>query len=263
MKNQFKRMVSIRLKLALFSILGLVISLQSCNDSSSVHLVNGEDNYYELTELPDTEAGRQLKAHITTMVAHGEDAESKYQASLNELRKDSTMYETVYSAYEKFSENKYMERILLTETLKELRTTDALNFLNDIATATVPAEKSVDSEYSTRGNEVVIRVTAIEGITLLANNENEEARKLLLNLTENSDLTIKQMAVRGYLTSIKSDDELKREMEVFRRKLPEDLQWMISTKSTDITTVPHPDMPEDFHLDKKNQDKKDTPIIKN
>jgi len=152
-----------------------------------------------------------------------------------------------------------MLRTMLTEGLKELRSPGALAHLNDIAKEKIPADQRPENtEIDTRTDEVVIRITAVEGIAILAANRSAEAENSLLELTGHEDLTVRQMAARGYLNSPLGNVEEK--LQVLRRKLPQTEHWYLTTKTTDIKQVQHPDMPAEFKLESKTPT--DAPRVK-
>lgn len=148
---------------------------------------------------------------------------------------------------------------MLMETLKELRSETSLDYLYEFASKNIPRDTEPDNpELDTRLDEIIIRITAVEGIGLLAKRKNEEADKMLLRLSYHEDLTVRQMAVRNYLLSPVGNVEEK--MELLYKRLPKDEHWYITTTSTDIKKVEHPEMPEEFEI--KINETKDTPKIR-
>ena len=99
-------------------------------------------------------------------------------------------------------------------------------------------------------DEVVIRVTAVEGLSMLAAQRSQEADDLLLRLiSTHEDLTVRQMAARGYLASPLGN--AKERAQRLRQVLPAREHWYITTELTNIRRVPHPAMPATFDLDTK------------
>jgi hypothetical protein len=238
----------------------ILIILTGClgNNSKDKVLV-GTQAEDTVLYFPNTEQGYKLKRHLFTMVGHGDNAEELYQQSLERLRQDSTTLPTVIQVYEATPESEYLQRILLVQTVKDLGTDSSFAFLNAIAKSQIPPEKSPYQEYSTVNEEIIIRSTAIEGLTVLAQRGNGEAARLLYDLINLENITLKQMAIRGYLLS---QDSKTRQAEAakLKERLPQNLHWLVTDKLTDIRTALHPDMPDTFKLNE--QKKSDTPHIK-
>ena len=203
------------------------------------------------TIYPNTAAGKVVQEHIRASMGQGEDAEARYQQSLSLLRKEPGAGEALYITYTKVPEQYYLMRTLLVEGLKELHSPDALKYLTEIANQKIPANRLPENaEINTRQDEVVIRITAVEGISALAADSVEAAEKVLIALTGHEDLTVRQMAVRGYLGSKFGNP--KEKIETLRRRLPEQEHWYITTDTTNIRQVPHPKMPDNFKLEPTN-----------
>ena len=238
----------------------VICTLFSCKDDGSKDRLETPGNsIYTLPVFPNTSQGQQLKRHILLMSAYGDDAETNYQSSLAVLRRDSAISTTIYSTYLKVKDDQYLLRTLLVETLKEIQSPRNLVTLSEIANSQIPPEKSKNPEQSTRVNEIIIRSTAVEGISALAQKQDSAARRTLLALSDNPELTLRQMAIRGYLASL-SQREQRAEIDRLKKKMPQDQHWMITPDTTDIRKVPHPKMPDSFEL--KTRTPKNTPKIK-
>ena len=228
----------------------LVAGQAGCQRQSAVLSVD-KSSQSQLEKLyPNTPAGERVKAHMHASMENGEGAEGRYQESLTKLRSEPGAAEALYETYRKVPPEDYMLRTMLTQGLKELRSPGALPYLSSIATEKIPAKLHPENtETDTRTDEVVIRITAVEGISMLAD-RSADAERILLEMTGHGDLTVRQMAARGYLNSPLGNVEEK--MQALRRKLPPSEHWYITTKTTDIKQVPHPGMPAEFKLDSKN-----------
>lgn len=238
------------------------LTLTNCSNKSIDKLDISNNSNDTLPDFPNTPAGQILKKHIQLMSAYGEDAEFNYQASLVALRKDSTMNNLIFEVYKRTNPDQYLLRSLLVESLKELKLISSLGMLNEIASSQIPAETSNNPEYSTRENEILIRSTAIEGISYLVQDQTPEARNFLFALIDSKDITLRQMAIRGYLSSYNTEKEVEVEINKLKKKLPEEDHWMITTRTTDIKTVPHPTMPDSFNLKNINKNN-NSPKTKN
>jgi hypothetical protein len=245
--------------LALIGVCALMISQTGCGPRKSKLGGDSTSQSQIETLYPNTPAGQRAKEHMQASMAYGEDAESKYQESLGKLRAEPGAADALYETYQKIPAENYLLRTMLIEGLKELRSPGALAHLKEIAGAKIPPNQHPkDTEVDTRADEVVIRITAVEGISILAANQSEEADKILLELTGHEDLTVRQMAARGFLGSSSGNSEEK--MQMLRRKLPEAEHWYLTTKTTDIKTVQHPEMPKEFNLETKRP--ADAPQVK-
>lgn len=247
-----KNFENIFTKLLLFAGLCTLIAGQTgCRRGASVLSVDPSSQSQLEKLYPNTPAGERVKEHMHASMGHGEDAEAKYQESLTKLRAEPGAADALYETYRKVPAENYMLRSMLTEALKELRLPAALAHLNDIAREKIPADRLPENtEIDTRTDEVVIRITAVEGIAILAANRSTEAENTLLELIGHEELTVRQMAARGYLNSPLGHVEEK--LLVLRRKLPPAEHWYLTTKTTDIKQVQHPQMPPDFKLQTGN-----------
>lgn len=197
---------------------------------------------------PKTPAGRQIKQHLTAMAAVGVDAEANYQQSLASLRANPEVTPVLADVYSAIPEEDYFRRTLIVETLKEMRSLKVLPYLSRIATAPIPEDRLPENtEVNTREAEIVIRITAIQGLSILAANSSAEANDLLLELVGHDELTVRQMAARGFLGSSIGDEREK--LKVLYERVPKQEHWYLTTKPTEIRKVQHPDVLPEFDLD--------------
>lgn len=256
MKNLENTVAKFFLLVGLFT---LIASQAGCQRGKSVLSLDSSSQSQLEKLYPNTPAGERVKEHMHASMGHGEDAEAKYQESLTRIRAEPGAADALYETYRKVPAENYMLRTMLTEGLKELRSPGALAHLNDIAKEKILADRYPENtEIDTRTDEVVIRITAVEGIAILAANRSADAENTLLELTGHEDLTVRQMAARGYLNSPLGNVEEK--LQLLRRKLPPSEYWYLTTKSTDIKQVQHPEMPAQFKLETKNPT--DAPQVK-
>ena len=197
---------------------------------------------------PETPAGRQIKEHLTAMAGVGEDAEANYQKSLAAMRANPNVTPVLAEVYAAIPEEDYFRRTLVVEALKEMRSVDALPYLARVATAPIPEDRLPENtEVNTRENEIVIRITAVQGLSVLAAQESGEASDLLFELVGHDELTVRQMAARGYLgSSIGSTDEKLKQLY---ESVPDEEHWYLTTKLTEIREVQHPEVLPEFDLE--------------
>jgi hypothetical protein len=255
--KKFRNIIS--LLFLLISLLSVNVFNAGCNNSSSALVLDSSSRSKLDTIFPNTAVGQMLKKHINAAMGNGENAESIYQQSLSVLRADTAAAEGLYTIYRKVPPANFMLRTMLAESLKELHSPNALAYLGNIAKEKIPDNLYPENaEINTKQDEIVIRITAVEGISKLASDSVAAAEKLLIELTGHDDLTVRQMAVRGYLQSAFGNRDKK--IEELKAKLPKEEYWYITADTTAIKKVKYPEMPAQFNLETKNAS--NTPKIK-
>lgn len=201
--------------------------------------------------FPITDAGSMLKKHMDVAVGHGKDAETIYQTSLRALRaRAQEVTPLLLNSYRSMPEQQYMARWLVAETLRELRTPIALEALHEIARDPIPEERWRDySHRFSQDQEAAIRVTAVEGLGLLAQGGEQRADQYLLEFVNHKNLAVRRTAIRAYLAAGK--DYMTRQ-STMQRILPKEDHPLITLDTTDPTKIPYPDIPEKFDLRKPN-----------
>lgn len=241
-------------RLRLLATLFLVsVFLVRCQGNNAQLTMDGTSKTNVEEVLPDTPAGNLVRQHLRLSMGNGEDAEVKYQQSLTDLRAEPEAVSILSAAYKKVPEENYLYRNMLVEALKQLHSGEALASLNSIASERIPEDRNPENEeMDTRIDETVIRLTAVEGISLLATDSLVDADKALRLLIGNKNLSIRQMAVRGYLQSAIGDNEEK--IQELYNLIPKEEHWYITNEATNIKEVAHPDMPENFEIKTRETD---------
>ena len=178
----------------------------------------------------------RVRATIARMSAQGPDAEWEYQAALRALAGEPDVAAVVASFYRATPEDQYIERWSHVHLLSDLRDRSALAVLEAIVSAPIPAEKAPDMvTYSTVGEEVMIRTTAIEGITRLAVEGDREALELLLRFAQHETFSVRRAAIQGYVEAAgpNARDEL-------RDRLAEEDRFILDIRRADVQDVPQP-----------------------
>jgi hypothetical protein len=211
--------------------------------------------------FPNTPAGAQLRAHLAASVGTGEAAERAYQDSLVALRANPEVVAAISETYRRTPEELYLHRQLLVQTLKELRIGEALVALDEIAAQPIPPERftAANAEHSSREEELIIRSTALEGIVALKDVDGAAEQRLVRYL-DHEELTMRQLAVRGWLAAVDGEARAARAAEL-RSRLPAAEHWLITAELTDIRSVPHPDLPERFDLDSVSESPQEAPRL--
>ena len=174
---------------------------------------------------------------ISLMAASGPDAELNYQAALRMLaRKPDAAVAAVAEMYRATSEDQYITRWAQVQLLSDLREKAALDFFEKILAEPIPPEKAPDMiTYSTVGEEVMIRTTAIEGITRLAATGDRQALQLLRKYAQHEVFSIKRAAVQGYLETAGPDAR-----DQLRKTLRAQDHTILDIRRRDVHEVPQP-----------------------
>lgn len=200
--------------------------------------------FEQVKDFPNTEVGNMLEEHFGIMVSVGENAEEKYQSSLEQLRGQiPEVIRLISDVYHKMDTTRYFKRWLLVETLCELRSDSTLSLLAEIVFSPIPKEMWSDPESFSQDKESDIRVTAMDGISFLAKNGNKNAEELLTKFFQHDDLSVRRRAIRGYLNI---GDNYKERVSYLKRIISKNDHWLISLDVTDPKTVPYPDIPENL-----------------
>jgi len=191
----------------------------------------------------------QVRAAIATMSAAGQAAEANYQAELLALVSNpQAAIAAIGNMYRTTPEDAYIARWSQVHLLSDLRQNAALELFDSILSTPIPPEKMPNMiTYSTVGEEVMIRTTAIEGITRLAAKGDHKALDLLRKYVKHEALSVKRAAIQGYLETGGSNAR-----EELRKILPEKDEWLLDIRRMDVHDVPQPQI-------EKASDTKDQP----
>jgi hypothetical protein len=186
-------------------------------------------------EGPDS-LSSHIRAAIDHMSAQGPEAESNYRAVVRALAAEPRAVEALAATYRATPEDQYIERWARVNLLSDLRDNNALSVLDHILSTPIPPEKSPDMiTYSTVGEEVMIRTTAIEGISRVAESGNRQALELLLKHTQHDNFSVRRAAIQGYLAAAGPDAR-----EELRKRLPERDHFILDIRRADVQDVPQP-----------------------
>jgi hypothetical protein len=186
---------------------------------------------------PDNRLNEQIVEAVNRMGGVGDDAEANYQAALNTLRQNAAeVVSIITSEYRDLPENQHLDRWSLIQLLTELRHPASLPVLNEILSSRIPPERSNDPHsFTTVGEEVMIRTTAVEALTQISADENREALELLLRHTRHENFSVKRACIQGYLAS-GGENALQTLLEV----LPESDRFILNIRRADVRDVPQP-----------------------
>lgn len=156
---------------------------------------------FSLKENHDNALKEKIVNAINLMGATGEDAEYNYQKALDALcRRSKEVIAILASEYKNLAKDRYLDRWSLVQLMAELKDPSSLPILDDILTSQIPPEESKDPHsFTTVGEEVMIRTTAVDAIALIAADKNSQALDLLLKHARHDNFSVKRTSIQGYL----------------------------------------------------------------
>lgn len=191
--------------------------------------------YVEL--FPDTDLGRRLRDHMIALAMPAEmpaEADRRYAESLEGLRRSPTeVADLLTAAYREIEPTRYYERWGLAKTLADLQAPAAYDTLAQIARAPLPPERNEDlHHFSTREEEVIIRLRALEGLALLAAQGHKAADADLLSLAidrPDSNSAIQTRAIKAYL---RAGPDYEARAKLLRGRLPKRMHGIVTLDVT-------------------------------
>ena len=182
-----------------------------------------------------------IKEAINRMGSVGDNAETEYQDSLNKLRPlTKKIVPLIAEAYQNLPEKQYIDRWSLVQLLLELREPSSLSVLDEIVSSPIPPERSKSPMgISTRGEETMIRTTAIEAIAQIAAGGDRDATEMLLNYVKDESFSVKQAAIQA-CRSVGREDTQK----ALLKALPEKEHRLLDIERRDVWEVPQPQAKE-------------------
>jgi hypothetical protein len=170
----------------------------------------------------------ELRAFLGIMYATGEDAEDRYHQALEGLRSRAPeIMVALVGAYAKASESDYPHRHALVQVASALRHDAALPFLSVVVSSPFPEEQSEDTDsFSTVAEETIIRMSAVDGIAVLASKGNKEAIEALMSFLTIPSFSIRRASVMGLLDA----GDGRRLRKRMRALIPEDQHFIFDLK---------------------------------
>lgn len=187
---------------------------------------------------PDNPLNERIVKAINMMGGVGNDAEANYQAALDTLRKQSSEVVRIVAAeYKDLPEDQYLDRWSLIQLLAELKAPSSLPILDDILSSQLPPEQSKNPHsFSTVGEEIVIRTTAVEAVTRIAADKNKKALEVMLKHAQHKNFSVKRASIQGYLAYGGKDAR-----KVLVKVLPKKDQSILDIRRMDVREVPQAD----------------------
>lgn len=194
-----------------------------------------EQHPFEFREYGNDPLTERIVEAINRMGGVGEDAERNYQSALEALREQSEKVIAIVTAeYRDLPKDQYLDRWSLVQLLAELRDPASLPVLDEILSERIEPERSKDPHsFTTVGEEVMVRTTAVEAITRIAADGSQQALELLLKHAQHENFSVKRAAIQGYLAQA---GENARERLV--RVLPPEDHFILDIRRQDVREVP-------------------------
>jgi len=183
----------------------------------------------------DKELKERIIETINQMGDFGDNAEGVYQESLKRLQTDAEKVVSIIGEeYETLPESQYNNRWSLIQLLAELKHPTSLSILDKILSNPIPPEKSKTPQYfSTRGEEIIIRTTAIEAIVRIAAKRKSEVADLLLKHMQHKNFSVKRAAIQGYLSL-----GIENARKILLDKLHKNDHYILEIQRMDVNKIP-------------------------
>lgn len=183
----------------------------------------------------DAELAARIVEAINRMGGAGPAAERCYQQSLDALaRRGKEVVAALAEEAERLAEDRYLDRWALVQLMAELKHEAALDPLDRLLASRLPEERSNDPHsFTSVGEEVMIRTTAVEALTRIAAEGHPRAAELLLRHSGHENFSVKRAAIQGYLAHGGEKAE-----EVLRKTLPERDHFILGIRRVDVRQVP-------------------------
>lgn len=192
---------------------------------------------------------------VNQMSGAGESAEENYRVCIDRLsRKTELVFSIIQSEYFDMPDDAYLDRWALVMLAVELQYNRGLGFFEKILDSAIPEEKSKDPHsFTTVGEEVMIRTTAIEGVERLAANGDNEAVELLLRNISHESFSIRRAATQALLAI--GGEEMRKKL---KSELPKRHHDLLKIRRTDVREAEQ----AEGGLFLKSHDDADTPAPK-
>jgi HEAT repeats len=184
----------------------------------------------------DSDLNDLIGQAMTRMGGVGENAERVYREAIDRLRpRAEAVAAAVRGEYFDLDEDQYLERWGLVQLLAELEHPATLEVLGDVLDSPIPPERAPDPHsFSTVGEEVMIRTTAIEALARLSARGDDDAQELLLRLVRNETFSIRRAAVQA-LVATGDEDLIRRVRELLEERGEERL---LNIRPIDVQQAP-------------------------
>jgi hypothetical protein len=193
-------------------------------------------------ERPPSPAAVLLANFIAATNAAGDDAEARYQSTLEALRKraDEVVVE-IARAEGRCEETDYPTRLALVQAASQLRRPSALAFLRTLVLTPIPAERSPDPHsFSSVGEETILRTIAVEGVGALAADGDKKALAALFEFLEIPSRSVRRAAVQSIYAAPRGRG-LRKRMEA---ALPASQHFLLDLQPIEVGQAPQVKRPQ-------------------
>lgn len=183
----------------------------------------------------DAELAHRIVDAINLMGGVGEQAETCYQKALDGLaRRSKEVVNALAEEYERLETRQYLDRWALIHLMAELKHEAALEPTERLLSSRMPDELSADPHgFTTAGEEVMIRTTAVEAITRIAGEGSARALELLLRHAGHENFSVRRAAIQGYL--VHGGEQARANL---LKVLPERDHHILEIRRVDVRQVP-------------------------
>lgn len=192
-------------------------------------------NSFHFERSVDAELAARIVEAINRMGGAGEAAERCYQQAVDALaRRGKEVVQALAEEADRLPEDRYLDRWALVQLMVELKHETALEPLDRLLSSRIPDERSADPHaFTTVGEEVMIRTSAVEALTRIAADGSQAACELLMHHSRHENFSVRRAAIQGYLAhgGEKAEDTL-------RQALPERDHFILSIRRTGVRHVP-------------------------
>jgi hypothetical protein len=144
--------------------------------------------------------------------------------------------DTLFTMYAALPEDQYPERWAHIHLLGELLDDNAVSVLDQVISTPIPPERSPETiTFSTVGEEVMIRTTAIDALGRLARGGNRPALQALLKHIRHEAFSVRRAAIQEYVAVAGPNA-----VDDLRKQLPESDHFILDIQRLDVQRVPPP-----------------------
>ena len=173
----------------------------------------------------------QIVEVINRMSGAGESAQDDYEECIARLcRNSNKVGEIVQEEYFNMPEDAYLDRWALLMLVVEVLDKKAVSFFSRILESEIPVEKSKNPHsFTTVGEEVMIRTTAIEGLERLAADGDQAAVAVLWKNIQHESFSIRRAATQALLAT--GGEEMRKRL---KEELPKRHHDLLKIRRTPV-----------------------------
>ena len=182
----------------------------------------------------DAALSEKLRDVINKMGGVGDDAERNYQEALTAIRPNATeTINAIEGELEALPTERYLDRWSLIQLLAELKDPASLSLLDKILSKPMPKELYADPhKRSSLREETINLTTAVDAVTRIAANDNQDSLQLLFKHAQHESLSVRRASIQGFI-EFGGQDALGKLREI----LPKNDHYLLDIKRTDIRKI--------------------------